>query len=48
MSENNNNLAKKLTFWHVWALGVGAVVGDGIFVMVGNGAEAAGPAAVLS
>lgn len=42
------SLAKKLTFWHIWALGVGAVVGDGIFVMVGSGAATAGPAAVLS
>ena len=25
---------KKLSFWHIWALGVGAVVGDGIFLMV--------------
>lgn len=46
MSENK--LAKKMTFWHIWALGVGAVVGDGIFLMVGEGAMAAGPAASVS
>ena len=36
-------LVKKLSFWHVWALGVGAVVGDGIFYLVGQGATTAGP-----
>ena len=43
-----NKLARKMTFWHVWALGTGAVVGDGIFLMVAQGAQAAGPSAALS
>ncbi len=25
-----NKLVRKLTFWHIWAIGVGSVVGDGI------------------
>ena len=43
-----NTLQKKMSFWHIWALGVGAVVGDGIFLLAGQGAEVAGPAAVIS
>ena len=46
--EHTEHLEKKLTFWHVWALGVGAVVGDGIFLMVAQGATVAGPAALVS
>jgi len=38
-------LVRKLSFWHVWAIGVGAVVGDGIFYLVGQGVETAGPIA---
>lgn len=41
-------LMKKMTFWHVWAIGVGAVVGDGIFYLVGVGASTAGPASSFS
>ena len=41
-------LNRKMGFWQVWALGVGAVVGDGIFLMVASGAEQAGPACVIS
>jgi len=41
-------LQKKMSFWHIWALGVGAVVGDGIFLMAGQGGAVAGPAATLS
>ncbi len=41
-------LMKKMTFWHVWAIGVGAVVGDGIFYLVGVGASTAGPIASFS
>lgn len=44
----DNNLSKKLSFWHIWALGVGAVVGDGIFVLIAQGAEAAGPSAIAA
>lgn len=35
-------------FWQIWALGVGAVVGDGIFLMVANGAAVAGPACIIA
>ncbi len=45
---NENGLAKKLKFWHLWALCVGAVVGDGIFLYIAKGASAAGPAASVS
>ena len=47
MSEEKG-LLRKLSFWHVWAIGVGAVVGDGIFYLVGQGASAAGPSAILA
>lgn len=39
---------RKLGFWSIWALGVGAVVGDGIFMMLGQGIEKAGPSAALA
>lgn len=45
---SDNTLNKKMGFWQIWALGVGAVVGDGIFLMVANGAAVAGPACVIS
>ncbi len=43
-----HSLQKKLRFRHVWALGVGAVVGDGIFLLMGEGAKIAGPAVLLA
>lgn len=50
---NQNNLieldsSKKLGFWSIWALGVGAVIGDGIFLMMGQGIATAGPGAILA
>ena len=39
---------KNLGFWDIWALGVGAVVGDGIFLLLGQGIATAGPGAVLA
>ena len=36
--------ARALGFWSIWALGVGAVVGDGIFVLIRDGIQKAGPA----
>lgn len=36
---------RKLGFWSIWALGVGSVVGDGIFVMIREGVQHAGPSA---
>jgi L-asparagine transporter-like permease len=42
------SLQKKLSFRHIWALGVGAVVGDGIFLLMGEGTKIAGPAVLLA
>ena len=46
--QTGENLNKKMGFWQIWALGVGAVVGDGMFLMVASGAEQAGPACIIS
>ncbi|MEC5423235.1 amino acid permease [Virgibacillus sp. C22-A2] len=35
-------------FWMIWALGVGAVIGDGIFLMMGEGIATAGPSAIFA
>jgi len=40
--------ARKLGYWEIWALGVGAVIGDGIFLLMGQGVATAGPGAILS
>ncbi|WP_186670907.1 APC family permease [Sporosarcina sp. BP05] len=39
---------RTLKFWHIWALGVGAVVGDGIFLLMGEGIAIAGPSSIVS
>lgn len=39
---------RTLKFWHIWALGVGAVVGDGIFLLMGQGIAVAGPSSIIS
>ena len=39
---------RTLKFWHIWALGVGAVVGDGIFLLMGEGIAVAGPSSIIS
>jgi len=39
---------RNLGFWTIWALGVGSVVGDGIFLLLGSGIATAGPSASLS
>ena len=39
---------KKLSAWHIWALGVGVVIADGIFLVSGQAVEQAGPAATIS
>lgn len=41
-------LLRSMGFWQIWAIGVGAVVGDGIFLYMGNGIAAAGPSALLA
>ena len=46
--QREENLNKKMGFWQIWALGVGAVVGDGIFLMVASGAEQAGPSCIIA
>lgn len=46
MSENVT-LKKALSFWWLYAIGVGAVVGDGIFTFTGYGVASAGPSMVL-
>jgi amino acid transporter len=46
MTENSTR--KKIGFWGLWALGVGAVVGDGIYVALGKGLEKTGPSAFLA
>lgn len=41
-------LLRSMGFWQIWAIGVGAVVGDGIFLYMGNGVASAGPSALLA
>lgn len=41
-------LAKTLSWPHLIALGVGAIVGTGIYTLIGVGAERAGPAVILA
>lgn len=41
-------LVRKLNFWHIWAIGVGAVIGDGVFLLIGQGGHEGGPVATLS
>jgi APA family basic amino acid/polyamine antiporter len=41
-------LTRTLSWWHLVALGVGGVVGTGIYTLVGVGANLAGPAVTLS
>ena len=43
-----NRLRPSLSAWHLVLLGVGAIVGTGIYTLVGVGAERAGPAVILS
>ncbi|MEK7266268.1 MAG: amino acid permease [Pseudomonadota bacterium] len=43
-----NRLRPTLSAWHLVLLGVGAIVGTGIYVLVGVGAERAGPAIIIS
>jgi APA family basic amino acid/polyamine antiporter len=41
-------LARTLSWWHLIALGVGAIVGTGIYTLIGVGANLAGPGVLLS
>ena len=42
------SLRPSLSWWHLVALGVGGVVGTGIYTLVGVGANLAGPSVILS
>jgi APA family basic amino acid/polyamine antiporter len=44
----HHRLARTLSWWHLIALGVGGIVGTGIYTLVGVGANLAGPAVILS
>ncbi|GAM05225.1 MAG: amino acid permease [Pseudomonadota bacterium] len=46
--ETGHSLAKTLSWPHLVALGVGAIVGTGIYTLTGVGAERAGPAVILA
>lgn len=41
------SLQKTLGFWSLWAMGVGSVIGDGIFLLMGDAIVAAGPGAFI-
>lgn len=43
-----NRLAKTLSWPHLIALGVGAIVGTGIYTLTGVGADRAGPAVIIA
>ena len=44
----NRALRRTLTWPHLVALGVGAIVGTGIYTLIGIGAGKAGPAVIAS
>lgn len=44
----DNRLIKSLSWPHLIALGVGAIVGTGILTLIGTGADKAGPALIIS
>jgi len=46
--EEGHRLAKTLSWPHLVALGVGAIVGTGIYTLTGVGADRAGPAVILA
>ena len=46
--EEQNQLKRTLSWPHLVALGVGAIIGTGIFALIGVGAGMAGPAVVVS
>ena len=41
------SLVREMGFWQVWAVGVGSVVGDGIFLYLGQGIQQGGPSALV-
>lgn len=38
---------QNMGIWMIWAVGVGTVVGDGVFLLIGDGIKAAGAAAIV-
>jgi APA family basic amino acid/polyamine antiporter len=48
VAEEGKRLAKTLSWPHLIALGVGAIVGTGIYTLTGVGADRAGPAVILA
>ncbi|WP_121115758.1 amino acid permease [Croceibacterium ferulae] len=46
--DSRHSLSKTLSWPHLIALGVGAIVGTGIYTLTGVGAERAGPAVILA
>ena len=48
LPEARHQLARTLSWPHLVALGVGAIVGTGILTLIGVGADRAGPAVILS
>src|SRR6201999_3760315 len=46
--ESAHRLKPTLSWWHLVAMGVGAIVGTGIYTLTGIGAGLAGPAVILS
>jgi APA family basic amino acid/polyamine antiporter len=46
--EEGRRLIRSLSWPHLIALGIGAIVGTGIYTLIGVGAEKAGPAVLLS
>ncbi|HEU4347982.1 MAG TPA: amino acid permease [Actinoplanes sp.] len=47
-TEEGHGLKKAVGAWHLTAMGVGAIIGTGIFVVIGEGAGLAGPAVIMS
>lgn len=41
-------MMRNMGFWQIWAVGVGSVVGDGIFLYLGQGIQQGGPSALLA
>jgi hypothetical protein len=46
--ESGHELKRAVSSWQLTAMGVGAIIGTGIFVVIGEGASLAGPAVILS
>lgn len=42
-STSSEALKKSIGFWGLLAMGVGAVIGDGIFLLMGEAIQTAGP-----